>query len=1217
MRLPSILPALAVVCLAPGCGGLFFLDQASIPEDPETCGECSRDGCPARCASLCPTSCQAGGDSNGTGAGGTGGGDLVGGDAFGLGDGLFAGDNPLGGDTWTPPGDLVGGDTWAGDLDGGDVLGAYCNGVWCDLDEECVGGVVCLDECEFDRCAYTGACCPASSPVCVYDRFCQEACPSPSDERCGATGEICCNSTGSMTCGSSLTCVLDCLPGQELCGTGEGPSGESTYGTTCCGLGQVCVFDECRSPSNCCAGFSDCAPDEYCEYVLDCPGCDVSGDCDTTGLCMLDEAPPDTADCQGNATDLFEPVYEWHWVGVTEAGCTAGQTCPGTDCTDFGLSSCYKNLLTSPAVADMDRVEEAELVWTSPISGKTITFPPGRYPEVVFKAYGNGLLDDSRIVILDGRTGETKMIIAGDRGGYGNPALGNIDDDPKLELLNLENTGLMAYDPFYNDPRYDGPAITNELDAEAQWQGLWGSAQNSGYMGYNFQGGSAVLTDLNGDGRTEIVVAGNVLDGPTGRHLVFANNLPTGTGGMGDLSSGTSARWWIPVVADVDLDDVPELIIGDRAYEVTVACTCNPACDTTVQHCITDGAGGCTCAAGAGQNHWWEWTQDWDSTAIGGGYPGVGNFVDNTSPPYDAMATGTDRDYPEVVVLYNGSLAFLNGLDGSVINNGFTDLSFTLFDDYGGPTNIADFDGDGRVEVSFAGTGCMVVIDPDCVVEDSDSSGDFGAGERAALATVPDSGCAVDPSTFTGCTVGVPAGNQNPLRNNVGVLWMNVTQDVSSARTGTSVFDFQGDGKAEVLYGDECFFRVYDGETGTVVMERPNSSRTATEYPIVVDVDGDGNSEILVAGNNDQSSSARDCCYGSSTTNCPAGRRPSSPGRVSYWRTSNPLDAQYYALLDLYDYSFCSCGHLTSQITCDRRSGCAWNLNTDSCGVFACTTPPQSSDQTDCDATTGCAWSAGACGVMDCAGLSADETACRDAVPCLWTGSACEVRPDRPDDPADICTSGTWGLWSLGDQEDRWVQTLPQWHQHGYHVTEVDLDGNPVADWGAGNNNWDIYNNLRQNVQGYAPLNAPDLQIYSLTAGMAECPTILLYARVVNRGRAGIAAGVPIVFYVAPEAGGPGIPFATVPLPYALLPGLGADVSAAFSCSVITIGTDCDAVADCSWMGASCVPTGSPPVDGYDFTVIANPADGIEPAFECHDDNNERSVLEVECPSGG
>jgi hypothetical protein len=96
-------------------------------------------------------------------------------------------------------------------------------------------------------------------------------------------------------------------------------------------------------------------------------------------------------------------------------------------------------------------------------------------------------------------------------------------------------------------------------------------------------------------------------------------------------------------------------------------------------------------------------------------------------------------------------------------------------------------------------------------------------------------------------------------------LWQYQTQDQSSAVTGTSVFDFQGDLKAEVLYNDECFFRVFEGSSSEILYERPNSHRTATEYPIVVDVDGDSNSEIVVVSTGDQSSSQsgnRDRCGG-------------------------------------------------------------------------------------------------------------------------------------------------------------------------------------------------------------------------------------------------------------------------------------------------------------------------------------------------------------------
>src|SRR5205823_6552079 len=45
---------------------------------------------------------------------------------------------------------------------------------------------------------------------------------------------------------------------------------------------------------------------------------------------------------------------------------------------------------------------------------------------------------------------------------------------------------------------------------------------------------------------------------------------------------------------------------------------------------------------------------------------------------------------------------------------------------------------------------------------------------------------------------------------------------------------------------DECYLRVYDGKTGTVLFQLANSSGTASQYPIAVDVDGDHNTELVV-----------------------------------------------------------------------------------------------------------------------------------------------------------------------------------------------------------------------------------------------------------------------------------------------------------------------------------------------------------------------------------
>ena len=51
--------------------------------------------------------------------------------------------------------------------------------------------------------------------------------------------------------------------------------------------------------------------------------------------------------------------------------------------------------------------------------------------------------------------------------------------------------------------------------------------------------------------------------------------------------------------------------------------------------------------------------------------------------------------------------------------------------------------------------------------------------------------------------------------------------------------------------------RVYAGDSGNIILEVENSSATIHEYPIVVDVDDDGNSELLVVAND--ANAATDC----------------------------------------------------------------------------------------------------------------------------------------------------------------------------------------------------------------------------------------------------------------------------------------------------------------------------------------------------------------------
>ncbi len=124
----------------------------------------------------------------------------------------------------------------------------------------------------------------------------------------------------------------------------------------------------------------------------------------------------------------------------------------------------------------------------------------------------------------------------------------------------------------------------------------------------------------------------------------------------------------------------------------------------------------------------------------------------------------------------------------------------------GGPPTIADFDGNGTPDIGIAGGVGYAVIDGTKVMDP------LIAG----------------PDTF---------------------LWSSQTTDCSSAQTGSSVFDFDGDGAAEVVYSDEQRLRIYAGATGTVLWSTCNTTGTLRELPVVADVDNDGHADIVVVSN--------------------------------------------------------------------------------------------------------------------------------------------------------------------------------------------------------------------------------------------------------------------------------------------------------------------------------------------------------------------------------
>ncbi|GAC1344972.1 MAG: hypothetical protein NVSMB23_20540 [Myxococcales bacterium] len=176
----------------------------------------------------------------------------------------------------------------------------------------------------------------------------------------------------------------------------------------------------------------------------------------------------------------------------------------------------------------------------------------------------------------------------------------------------------------------------------------------------------------------------------------------------------------------------------------------------------------------------------------GSGFPAVANFAG-----YGASIGLSPTDpHPQIVVVSHGFLRIHDWTGGMLLNPVPLPEDKTCTDaNQGGAPTIADFDGDGLPEIGIAGQGAYVLFKPA-----------------------------------------------------KGFIWSSPTRDCSS-NTGSSVFDFEGKGQAKVVYGDQCFTRIYDGKTGTTLIEEKNSSCTAYEMPIVADIDGSGRSKILVPAN--------------------------------------------------------------------------------------------------------------------------------------------------------------------------------------------------------------------------------------------------------------------------------------------------------------------------------------------------------------------------------
>ena len=667
-----------------------------------------------------------------------------------------------------------------------------------------------------------------------------------------------------------------CDPSDDTCNVG-GPGGnpcrkDADCGDGKCGSDGKCVAGQTSSVSTACANVT-CKSTEFC----------------SSGVCLPSgpQCKPADSSCIFIPHGAFEPpAHQWWWPWQTPAGpddkTGHDKYMASLEYTDF------VEVMSTPVVIRLH--------------------PQDAAPAVVFNAFTP--LSQAFVV-------ETQGVMRAVNGKDGTPIWTapkdfphhqefSVDGNAQIAAGDCTGSGEVCFITGGWDPTDVVPPPNTDKSHEHGGLIAFGSDGRVLWVNRAAQvwwGAPTIARLLGTPGPAQIVLGNGVYDGATGRTLCPQTTKPIDqVGGNGDGA--------ISVVADIDLDGIPEIITGNQAYKLTV-----DAASPT----------GYTCKAIFGDGVKMPFNRDCPNgfgSACPDGFPAVANFAGYGA----AMGLKPDDPHPQIIVASHGFLRIQDWTGGIVLAPIPlpSDPSCPDANEGGAPT-IADFDGDGLPEIGIAGQGAYVVWKP-----------------------------------------------------GKGFIWTQKTRDCSS-NTGSSVFDFEGKGQANVVYSDQCYFRVYDGKTGNVLVQEQNSSCTAYEMPIVADIDGTGRARVLVPNNN------------------------------------------------------------VCQYEC----------------------------------------------------------------------------PDWPNGVTKQDQTRLVGLKALKSPSDKWVNTRSVWNEHGYHMTNVNLDGTlpyPEANsWAPGSSN-----SYRQNVQGRGAFSSPDLSICDVKVDMTACQSAgkaTVTATVYNAGALVVRSGISVTYY--------------------------------------------------------------------------------------------------------
>ncbi|EWS97300.1 hemolysin [Pseudoalteromonas sp. SCSIO_11900] len=187
---------------------------------------------------------------------------------------------------------------------------------------------------------------------------------------------------------------------------------------------------------------------------------------------------------------------------------------------------------------------------------------------------------------------------------------------------------------------------------------------------------------------------------------------------------------------------------------------------------------------------------------------------------------------------------------GELIDKDGTVLWSYVGDDLSWFSSVADIDNDEQPEIilsipSTSDKSSIVVLEQNGNVKwQVNNPANPGGGAQAISNFLGTDNLGIVYSGFSSIDMYNSAGD---------IVWTVSNDDKWSGKMGVSAFDFNGDGIDEVIVQDHFKVRVLNGLNGEVLSTVANSTATLWEYPIVVDLEGDNNAELIAVSNNSDS----------------------------------------------------------------------------------------------------------------------------------------------------------------------------------------------------------------------------------------------------------------------------------------------------------------------------------------------------------------------------